>query len=372
MSEHSSRERRNSFLGLAFLAPNILGFLLFTVVPLFFSLAMAFTNWDLRLHNMFKEESMHFVFLDNFVRLFQERNFWKYLGNTLFFMMGIPLSIAGSLIAALLLSRDMRGGNRRVFAWLLASGALLVSVSLLAAVGMRASAFGILLCGLSGLMLLGGIVGGSTVYRTLFFIPHFTSGVAVYILWKKLYSPALGPINNALAGPLQTVGAWVNGHSPAYPEFIAMALVLLMLGVFLFALQQFCSMLRDGALGVGAAAIPCAMVTLPVLLGVATTPPTLAFSLFAMASVSAIFVFVRNLGKGRDYVASPYAGGGDAFMLALAMMVLELLLLGLTLTFHALPELSAQGLAPPRLAHQLQLGQACDHDHGALGSHWLQ
>lgn len=343
----SSRERHNTFLGLAFLTPNILGFLAFTVIPLFFSLAMAFTNWDLKLHNMFKEEPIRFVFLDNFVRLFHERNFWKYMGNTLFFMMGIPLSIAGSLGAALLLSRDMRGGSRRVFAWLLASAGLLVSVCLLAVAGLHASAFAILLCGLGGLILLGGIAGGSTVYRTLFFIPSFTSGVAVYILWKKLYNPSLGPVNNALAGPLQALGNWINGHPSSYPEFAAMALIVLMLAVFVFTIRQFCLMLCDGALGVVAALVPVGMVAFPIILGVAVAPPSLAFALFVLAILAGFVVFLQTLGKGRDYVAPPGRGGGDAFMLALAMMVGELVFLGLALALHSLPAMAAKGLEPP-------------------------
>jgi len=56
----------------------------------------------------------------------------------------MPLSIAGSLILALLLSQNLRG---------------------------------------------------MTAYRTLFYLPTFTSGVALIILWKALYNPDFGPIN---------------------------------------------------------------------------------------------------------------------------------------------------------------------------------
>ena len=94
MSKTMSRERRNSLLGVAFLTPNIVGFLAFTVIPLGFSLMLAFSNWDLRLHNMFKDESIRFVLFDNFTRLFRETDFYRFLGNTLFLMMGIPLGIA--------------------------------------------------------------------------------------------------------------------------------------------------------------------------------------------------------------------------------------------------------------------------------------
>ena len=36
------------------------------------------------------------------------------------------------------------------------------------------------------------------VYRTLFYLPSFTAGVALFILWKKLYNPEFGPINQLI------------------------------------------------------------------------------------------------------------------------------------------------------------------------------
>ena len=50
------KQRRNMLLGMALLGPNILEFLAFTIIPLAFSPVLAFSNWDLRLHNMFKTE----------------------------------------------------------------------------------------------------------------------------------------------------------------------------------------------------------------------------------------------------------------------------------------------------------------------------
>ena len=66
------REKRKLTLGLGFLAPNIFGFLAFTLIPMGFSLVMAFTDWDLQQHNMFKSDSVSFVGLENFIELFTE------------------------------------------------------------------------------------------------------------------------------------------------------------------------------------------------------------------------------------------------------------------------------------------------------------
>ena len=95
--------------GLAFIGPNIVGFLVFMLFPLVFSLVMAFTNWDLRLHNIFQANPVRFVGFGNFTRLFNEPDFFTFLGNTLFFMMGIPFAVAGSLMAAIFLSQELRG-----------------------------------------------------------------------------------------------------------------------------------------------------------------------------------------------------------------------------------------------------------------------
>jgi len=73
--------------------------------------------------------------------------FWVLLCQYHLFLLGMPLSIAGSLFLAVLLNQRLRG---------------------------------------------------IVIYRTLFYLPSFTSGVALMILWKALYNPDFGPINAAI------------------------------------------------------------------------------------------------------------------------------------------------------------------------------
>ncbi len=181
-----SKRSHPHFTALGFLLPNLLGFAAFTLVPLVISLAMAFTDWDLAQHNMYTGKSVSFVGLENFRRLLGERDFYTYFGNTLFLMAGIPFGIAGSLGAALLLSGDFRGGSGRAWALTIAGAGLVAGAGALVLTGAGASAMTLLVCGLTGLILVGGSLGGSTVFRTLFYFPHFTAGVATFILWKKL------------------------------------------------------------------------------------------------------------------------------------------------------------------------------------------
>ena len=181
-------ERKKILTGLAFLTPNILGVLLFTIFPVVFSLFMAFSNWDLKQHNRFLTDHIQYVGLDNIRELFTDGRFLRFFGNTLFFMMGIPFAVAGSLLAAIMLSKDTRGGGGRPYRWLLASVGLVVSCSLLAVGGMRSTGMTVLMVGLVSSILIAGVTGGKSVYRTLFYTPNFVSGVATFILWKKLFS----------------------------------------------------------------------------------------------------------------------------------------------------------------------------------------
>ncbi|MDH7569972.1 MAG: sugar ABC transporter permease [Armatimonadota bacterium] len=143
----SRRVRQDCLAALAFLAPNFLGFCVFVAFPVLFSLVMAFTNWDLTLHNELSRKPLEFVGLENFVQLAHDPKFSQYLYNTVFLMLGMPVAIGGSLLLAIVLSQKMRG---------------------------------------------------IIAYRTMFYLPTITSGVALFILWKALFNPEFGPINTVL------------------------------------------------------------------------------------------------------------------------------------------------------------------------------
>lgn len=140
---------RNTLVAMGFLLPNLGGFLLFTAGPLLFSVVISFSNLNLQQNIPFS-----WIFLGNYVELFQDKDFWLYFVNTIYLMLGIPVAIAGSLFVALLLNQKLRG---------------------------------------------------ITVYRTMFYLPSITSGVALMILWKALYNPDFGPINAMLNWLLDTL-----------------------------------------------------------------------------------------------------------------------------------------------------------------------
>lgn len=237
MKRLSPRDLRRLAVGLAFLLPNLIGFFVFTLFPLLVSFAMAFTNWDLTLHNMFKSESVRFVGFENFGRLFAHPDFWQFVGNTLFLMIGIPFSIGASLLAALLLSKKFPTGKRTIGPFVLAALPAAACFVILGFTGVVEPGLAWVMAGVMVLLALGGSFGGSTFYRTIYFLPNFTASVATFLLWKKMYDPQSGPVNAALQPVLDGISSGVKALPPggitaaALLAYAAAAFILIRTGL---------------------------------------------------------------------------------------------------------------------------------------------
>ena len=97
---------RRQYSGYLFLIPNFVGFLAFTLLPVVFSLIIAFCKWNLIVW------PPKFIGFGNFTLLLQDiEQFWQLVFNTVVYMLGIPIGIAGSLILALVLNQKIRGRN---------------------------------------------------------------------------------------------------------------------------------------------------------------------------------------------------------------------------------------------------------------------
>ncbi|MBX3730004.1 MAG: sugar ABC transporter permease [Candidatus Sumerlaeia bacterium] len=159
--------------------------------------------------------------------------FWKYLYNTLYLMFLIPLQIAGSLGLALLLSRPLvkSSGSRRLGATA-AFGVLAVAglVGFWAAgwpdAGVLWATFWIIAAMGTGF--------GEVAFRTIFFLPSFTAGVAIMLLWKQMFNPEFGPLNESLrlvqAGLSLLPGVALNTDLPKWildPHWAKPALILM-------------------------------------------------------------------------------------------------------------------------------------------------
>ena len=112
----SALEKRNTLIAYSFLAPNFIGFVVFTLVPVIFSFALAFMDWG-------GGANITFVGLDNFRYIFKDFSFTKSnlgiaLKNTVFYTaMTVPLTLLCSLGLALILNKAVKGAKffRAVF-----------------------------------------------------------------------------------------------------------------------------------------------------------------------------------------------------------------------------------------------------------------
>ena len=78
--------------GLLFAMPPVIGFVLFTAIPVLFSVFASFTDWS-SMTNLTDLSSLEFLGIDNYKELFSDSQFWRALWNTFFYMIGIPIGI---------------------------------------------------------------------------------------------------------------------------------------------------------------------------------------------------------------------------------------------------------------------------------------
>jgi len=145
---------------------------LFFFVPVLLAFALSLTDFDLyALANM---DDLRFIGLGNYAELLQTPLFWKALGNTFYFVVvGVPLSIALSLGAALLLN----GAASR-------------------------------------------LVG---LFRTALFAPVVTTLVAVAVIWRYLLHTRYGMLNYGLERLGIDPVDWLGDPNWAMPAIILFA-----------------------------------------------------------------------------------------------------------------------------------------------------
>ncbi len=86
-----------------FIAPNVVVFAVFIFVPIVFAFYVSLTEWSLI-------GSSTFIGLENYVKMFQDGNFWKSFYNTIVYTIGtVPTSMALGLLVAIGLNRKMPG-----------------------------------------------------------------------------------------------------------------------------------------------------------------------------------------------------------------------------------------------------------------------
>lgn len=137
----SKKARKDFFTGMGFILPSLLGFLIFTFIPVVISLCLSFTSWNF----MEGIEGIKFNGLANYIRLFSDEWFLNsYKNNIILTAVTVPVLIALGLVMATIINKYIYGGG---------------------------------------------------VVRTMIFIPYIASVVAVCTVWMVLLQPSYGPVN---------------------------------------------------------------------------------------------------------------------------------------------------------------------------------
>ncbi len=99
----SKIRRRDNLVGYLFLSPWLIGFFVFTFLPIVASFVLAFTNYDIF-------SAPKWVGLDNLQRMFfQDRRYWRSVRATLYYVFtAVPLRLVMALAVATLLHRGRR------------------------------------------------------------------------------------------------------------------------------------------------------------------------------------------------------------------------------------------------------------------------
>ena len=158
--------------GWLFAGPALLVIALFFGVPVLAALALSLTDFDI--YALADIDNLRFVGLGNYIALLKNPLFWKALGNTFYFVLvGVPLSIAASLGAALLLHSKV--ARMRPF------------------------------------------------FRTALFAPVVTTVVAVAVIWRYLFHTQYGMVNWGLSSLGIDPIDWLGDPAWAMPTIILFA-----------------------------------------------------------------------------------------------------------------------------------------------------
>ena len=171
----ASLTRRNpsqprGWIGWAFLAPNLLGVIAFTLIPLLSVVGLSFTSWNL----VSGLGGIEFVGLRNFGQVLSDPAFWSAAYRTVVYAgVSVPLTVLGGLGLALALNRD---------------------------------------------------VPGRAVLRVIFFLPYIVTVVAIGMVWLMLLNPSAGLVNQVIgAFGIDDLPGWFASSHWALPALIVMA-----------------------------------------------------------------------------------------------------------------------------------------------------
>lgn len=107
VSWSAHRKRREALAAYLLVAPALIAFLAFLLLPLILTIGLSFVDWSGITLN-----SIEWSGLSNYTRLFQDELFWKSLWNNLIFLaIGTTIIVALGLFVAVLLEQELPGSK---------------------------------------------------------------------------------------------------------------------------------------------------------------------------------------------------------------------------------------------------------------------
>lgn len=148
----------------------LIGALLFTLIPLVFSLILSFCSMK-----GFGIESLEFLrgkeFFSNYSYILKDRLFWKSVGNTFYAALSLPLSMILALLLSVLLNADVKG---------------------------------------------------KTALRTIYFLPYVCSVVALTSMWRLVLDTNYGILNEFVSMLGFEKVNWLSNEKTYMPVMILM------------------------------------------------------------------------------------------------------------------------------------------------------
>jgi multiple sugar transport system permease protein len=158
---------RRNVTGYIFIAPFVLGFLFWFLIPALTSIWLVFQDW-----NMIRPPE--FAGLGNFRKLLSDRLFWQSLKvTTLYTVVSVPLSMVMAFLLALLMNTKVRG---------------------------------------------------ITIFRTIYYLPSIVPAVANAVLWAWILNSDFGLLNAFLRSIGLPKFRWLQETELALPALILMSL----------------------------------------------------------------------------------------------------------------------------------------------------
>ncbi|MCI3927062.1 sugar ABC transporter permease [Paenibacillus sp. TRM 82003] len=136
-------QRSETIAGFLFVSPMLIGVSVMVLLPIFAAIYLSFTEWSM----ITGIEGIQWIGWENYQKLIHDAKFLKAMKNNAIFLLTVPIYLAISLVLAVLINKFvyMKG-----------------------------------------------------FFKVIYFLPYISSVVAVATVWRVLFHPSMGPVNQFL------------------------------------------------------------------------------------------------------------------------------------------------------------------------------